>query len=288
MCDLLKQVAQPHSDDITFIYALVDPITEYVRYVGKANKPDYRLKMHLTPAELSDTSHKNSWLKSLLSKGEKPNLIILESTSKSSWQEAERRWISHYRSIADYPILTNTTDGGEGVSGLILSAEARKKRSESRIGYKMSDTAKEKIGNAHKGRKHTPQSKENMSNGKNKFWNNLPQESKEKIIQNLRQPLREETREKMRESAWKVPLRPNGTSIYRGVQRVKTKNPWRAFACIDGKPKHIRVFASEEEAAIARDRFVIKYIGERAPLNFPRSNYVEEFPIPSCLPERQE
>lgn len=50
----------------TFIYALSDPVTHLIRYVGKANNPQQRLYMHLR--EKSGT-HKDRWLKKLQSQG---------------------------------------------------------------------------------------------------------------------------------------------------------------------------------------------------------------------------
>lgn len=64
----------------------------------------------------------------------------------------------------------------------------------------------------------------------------------------------------------------NTTSNYVGVQFMnhKTARPWRALISVDGKPKHIGVFSTEEEAARERDRVAIELHGEFASLNFPK------------------
>jgi len=95
----------------TYIYALVDPDTDGVRYVGKADNPHKRLEIHLAGYE-PRTTHKSNWIKSLLAQGKQPELMILEEVDAAAWQEAEKRWIAYFRKVG--VSLTNTTDGGEG------------------------------------------------------------------------------------------------------------------------------------------------------------------------------
>lgn len=49
-------------------------------------------------------------------------------------------------------VLANYTDGGEGASGRAMSAEARKKLSDSLLGHKISDETKRKIGDGNRGK----------------------------------------------------------------------------------------------------------------------------------------
>lgn len=63
----------------------------------------------------------------------------------------------------------------------------------------------------------------------------------------------------------------NRTSQYRGVQRLHksiSPRPWRATCFAKGKINHIGVFATELEAAKARDAYATKHHGEFAYLNF--------------------
>lgn len=50
----------------TYIYTLKDPITNEIRYVGKANDPNKRILDHIKECKSSNISHKISWIKSLL------------------------------------------------------------------------------------------------------------------------------------------------------------------------------------------------------------------------------
>jgi hypothetical protein len=93
------------------IYALVDPNTREVRYVGKANDLGARMHLHLK----SNTHHnaaKNRWIASLLAEGLKPVVTVIEMVSFSKWQERERFWIAEFRRRG--AVLTNTLPGGNG------------------------------------------------------------------------------------------------------------------------------------------------------------------------------
>jgi hypothetical protein len=127
------------------IYTLKCPRTMAVRYVGwTCHTPEYRLCAHMREAlNKPPKTYKQRWLFSLISIGLRPIAEAVESGAGDGWQDAERRWIAHYR--AQGARLTNGTDGGEGVIGwgtpeersaiaknatAGLSPEARKIRSE--------------------------------------------------------------------------------------------------------------------------------------------------------------
>jgi len=67
-----------------------------------------------------------------------------------------------------------------------------------------------------------------------------------------------------------------GTSIYKGVSWHKRVNKWIARIKHNNKDIHLGCFSSEQKAAISYDRAALKYFGEYAYLNFPKSNYEKD------------
>ena len=75
----------------TYIYGLVDPETDKMRYVGKSNNPKVRYHYHL--ADKNTNPHKTAWIRGLSERGLKPKLVIIEETTQKQWEERERYWI---------------------------------------------------------------------------------------------------------------------------------------------------------------------------------------------------
>lgn len=114
-----------------YIYALIDPRTDEVRYIGKALRPTERFSGHIRDCRKHP---RTQWIQGLRRNGLVPKLSILEGPCED-WSTAEKKWIAHY--LSQGARLTNLTDGGEGVGtygwwlGKKMSAEARKKMSKS-------------------------------------------------------------------------------------------------------------------------------------------------------------
>ncbi len=96
-----------------YIYMLIDPRNNRVRYIGKSNDPNKRYQMHLWDINNSNPRKRN-WIKTLRQKGMKPILSVIEICSDDEWQKRERYWIAKYRK--DHPDLLNITDGGDDAS----------------------------------------------------------------------------------------------------------------------------------------------------------------------------
>lgn len=118
------------------IYALQDPITFEIRYIGKSMSGLDRPKSHNNLNQLQAKSYKNNWVKSLISNGYKPIIKIIQYIiNPIELDEAEIYWISYFKNLG-CP-LTNSTLGGKGRFGFKLSKESKQKIRESNIKYIM-------------------------------------------------------------------------------------------------------------------------------------------------------
>jgi hypothetical protein len=167
-----------------FIYALCEPGTRTVRYIGKTVALKKRLACHLSDSTERKT-HLGNWLRSL---GEAPNMVLLREVHGSEGSAAEIKYIRIARSLG-MP-LVNATDGGEGTLGFRPSKETLQKLSLSRTGQKRSaetrarmsaaakgkpksDAARAKMSNSKRGKKLGPRSQEWVAN--NSAWQRTPE-----------------------------------------------------------------------------------------------------------------
>lgn len=122
-----------------YIYALIDPGTGEIRYIGKSIRPAERLQNHMNERS---NCHRSHWLQSLKARGMRADMVILERIDGAwPWQHSERRWIAYGRRNGWR--LTNNTSGGDGVPDL-------------------PDDVREKIKSTWRGRKHKPESIEKI------------------------------------------------------------------------------------------------------------------------------
>lgn len=95
---------------IVYIYTLIDPISQEIRYVGKTENIKKRQLCHI-----SNTSGKNkkvNWIKSLKKQNLIPFFEVIDEVEEYEWEFWEKYWISQCKAWG-YK-LTNTTDGGDG------------------------------------------------------------------------------------------------------------------------------------------------------------------------------
>jgi GIY-YIG catalytic domain-containing protein len=148
----LNECSPLHTEQLgapVYIYALLDPDTQEVRYIGKSIRPAERYVNHLN--EHSNT-HRCHWIQSLRKRGLEPDCCILERIEGAwPWQEAERYYIAHYRRMGCK--LVNGTSGGDGVEG--LSDESADRRNATWIGRRHRPETLAKLSQASKGRKHS-------------------------------------------------------------------------------------------------------------------------------------
>jgi len=122
------------------IYALRDPRTKRVRYVGKSSKGIKRARRHLCPAIRIRPYHIYNWIRKLLSLGLKPTISVLEilpyNSTDDRLSQRERHWIRKLR--AQGAKLTNSTTGGEGTRGFKHSLKSRRRMSAAKKGKPLS------------------------------------------------------------------------------------------------------------------------------------------------------
>jgi hypothetical protein len=158
--------------DITYIYALIDPINKnnFHIYIGKSDNPYLRYYQHLRE---KGSTYKIKWIQSLLKINLLPDLQILEQCNIENWEEKEKSWIKFYKNIKWN--ITNETDGGDGIGqlnkGKHLSLEHKIKLCghipwNKGLHYKThpcSEETKKKIGQANKGKYRSDKIKEQLS-----------------------------------------------------------------------------------------------------------------------------
>lgn len=94
-----------------YIYALVDPDDNTVRYVGQTTCPASRLISHMTSGEGTGGKPKGEWISSLKMSGKVPRMEILTRASLHEWERAEQYWIAFYLRFGR---LYNISPGGVG------------------------------------------------------------------------------------------------------------------------------------------------------------------------------
>lgn len=97
--------------DTTFIYALCEPGTRTVRYIGMTKNPKQRFKSHMC-CSIKRASYLGNWVRGIKARGEKPSMVILREVPRRDWKMAEERYIRLARGLGMR--LVNATDGGDG------------------------------------------------------------------------------------------------------------------------------------------------------------------------------
>jgi len=88
-------------------------------YIGKTSYSlDERYKSHFYSLKKSKTLNHKIWNKSL-SLGNIPEIILLEKCDESNINELEKFWIEYFKFLGIK--ITNLTNGGEGVKGLVFT-----------------------------------------------------------------------------------------------------------------------------------------------------------------------
>jgi group I intron endonuclease len=141
--------------ETVFIYVLIDPISNQIRYVGKTTNIKRRVQRHINERFLHD-SYKDRWIRKLINDNFYPEIEMIDEVPKNNWGYWEQFYISYFKFLGCS--LTNGTIGGDAPP----STKGRKHTIESKI--KMSNTKKGRpIPWLNNGSERTDKHKENLS-----------------------------------------------------------------------------------------------------------------------------
>jgi DNA-binding transcriptional regulator YiaG len=107
------------------VYGLASSKDGVIRYIGQTSRPlATRMQWHLTWTKRErDKSRRTAWIKSVLRSGHALHIITIETDAVKD--EAEMRWITHYRDVGHD--LVNGSAGGDNCIGVPKTAEHRAK-----------------------------------------------------------------------------------------------------------------------------------------------------------------
>jgi hypothetical protein len=193
------------------VYILRDPRDNAVRYVGCTVNPSMRLSGHKYAPRRSNDA-RSAWVREILDAGLKPVLEIVER-DVLDWAEAERRWISELRSSG--AALVNSTDGGPGAPGYVMTEENREKLRQLMLGNrrlvptqevraKMSASAKSAWKNPNR-KQAPPRTAEHTQKIANALRGRKASEETRRRLSEARANPSEETRQKLREATLSRP-----------------------------------------------------------------------------------
>jgi hypothetical protein len=153
------------------IYALVDPRTDAVRYIGKSCSGMKRPLRHFQPKLLAaDNTYKARWIRALMAEiGGPPSVRVLEVfASAVDLNDAECFWIAQGHGLGWS--LTNLTKGGDGISGMKRGESFRQQLAKRYLGKKLSAEHRAKLSESHKGVKISESHRSKMADGIRAWW----------------------------------------------------------------------------------------------------------------------
>lgn len=166
-----------------YIYALLCPQGE-IRYIGKSTNPASRLRSHISRARSGETKHHAAnWIRSLLSKGEKPSVeVLLQVPEGEPWEPYEIRLITEFKEEGHR--LTNSTGGGEGFFD--VSQEAIAKRVAANRITRMQPAHRARMSAIMTEVRNRPEFVEHMSKRLTEAWQN--EVLRNNMLEGMRQP----------------------------------------------------------------------------------------------------
>jgi len=213
---------------IHLVYALIDPITNIVRYIGKSSCGMSRPRN--TSGERKGNTRKARWLTKLYRLGKVPEIAIIQRYgSEEDALNGERVWIRRFRETG--VDLTNLTDGGDGVCGLQHTESTKQLLRERRAeqpGHRFTPSQRKHMSDAAKGKKKSIEHREALSESVKKAWKDGKLKSTAEFI---RQP---EVRQRISTSIQKLYLQGKESPFVDPIIHTKCmatrkiRGPWHS------------------------------------------------------------
>lgn len=107
------------------IYALLDPDTREVRYVGRTYQEiSYRRSAHMKRASEGKDTPIYAWLRELASRHKMPKIILVDKIRESCWDDNETKVINKFRSEG-VKLLNTYQSGGEDEEIIVVSEDSK-------------------------------------------------------------------------------------------------------------------------------------------------------------------
>jgi hypothetical protein len=186
------------------VYALCEPDTEEVRYIGCTNNIRLRFGEH---SRIRGKGYCQNWLRKLARSDKSPLFRVFCCVQTP--EEARRVEVALIASFKSRGArLTNMTDGGEGTVGYVKSEETKRKMSLLLKGRPKSQETKDKLSALAKDRLSSPSERDKYSRASKAYYQKNPQararlqEQSTKIWQDeeLRSRKSEETKKRFAEN----------------------------------------------------------------------------------------
>jgi len=226
-----------------FIYALIDPRTDEIKYVGKTNNLKARLSKHINRKLKTKVS---CWIRSVLKEDMLPIMEVLDEVPNSEWQFWEQHWI--WLCLSWGFNLKNGTYGGDGGDVNFTPDTIRKLRelnlgkNNPMYGKTHTQDARDKISKGNLGMKRSIIGCENIRKGK--IGHEVSKETRDKLAKSMKGKQHalghtfiqtEETKYRMSISQKGNKNCPIGNTHAKGVHKFTEESKNRMIATHKGK-----------------------------------------------------
>lgn len=204
------------------VYGLRSSSDPEIRYIGQTfYSLSNRLKRHRKEARSGDQTPRSRWIRKVIAGGERVEIVPIEENAV--WNEAEIRWIAHYRAAS--PRLLNITAGGQGAeAGVKKSKETRRRMSAAQRKSWADPQYREKTVAAIREERRSTEGRERLAEIQRNAWGR--EDVRQRRIESIQRAARtDEFRAKMRENALRQMADPDMKARISEAHRERMKDP---------------------------------------------------------------